>query len=281
MSPVVPSHSARYFLASILLVSFLIRLPLAFDSGGHFLWADEQRFGIALDVARQFADGHWHSGADLLLGTSDHIFFRFIGAGIALLGRCFFEGQNLEFYGAMLELFPVGSIGLVWLLARHATGQETAATWSAFFYAGCVTAFFFGRHFFSYDPALSLLLFGWWIGLGSASLGRFFSAGVVIGLGYLTYNGYWSIGGIILVSLVFGFKGTPVERLYYAAIGGAGLLLPIAVIYGCAALLGHDLIAHARGFSQSVTQGDFGEGWRFLPSYIVSAERGYAFFLLG
>lgn len=274
------SPAARRWLAVVLAVSTVLHVWLA-GGGGQGYWPDENRYQVSRSVVAAIAGGQWHEASGLLLGAADHIFFRFLGLVPASLERLLFPANAVPpgFAAGFFGLFAVGAIALVWLIAREETKDEPTATWCAFFYAGCVTGFFFTRHYFPYDPALCLLLFGWWLGLRSRTPFEHWRTGSLVGLGYLTYNAYWNLGAVILVFHVLRPRAgsTLVARGAWAALG---LATPIVAVFATAHSLGYDLLGSAREFSRTVTQGDFGQGWRYIPSYFAAAEGAYGALLL-
>ena len=274
------SPSARFWLLVILIVSTGLHLQLA-RQGGQGYWPDENRYAVAREAATAGLQGNWSVAAGHLLGSADHVFFRFIGLVPALLEHVLFPADAIPpgFSAGFFGLFGVGAIALVWLIARQETGDEPTATWCALFYAGCVTGFFFTRHYFPYDPAICLLLLGWWLGLRSRTPCHHWLTGAVVGLGYLTYNAYWNLGAVILVFHVL----RPRAGSSWLARGGwaaLGLVTPLLVLIAAARILGYDLITQARDFSHTVTQGGFGQGWRYIPSYFAAAEGAYGVLLL-
>lgn len=273
----VPAISvpARWWLLAVLLVSTGLHVWLA-AGGGQGYWPDENRYQVSRQVVAAAGEGHWRDAAGHLLGAAGHVFFRFIGLVPAALERLLFPAEAVPpgFAAGFFGLFAVGAIALVWLIAREETKDEPTASWCAFFYAGCVTGFFFTRHYFPYDPAVCILLLGWWLGLRSRSPFQHWRTGVVVGLGYLTYNAYWNLGAVILVFHVLRRRegSSPVARGLWAALG---LVTPILVLFAAAHGLGHDLLASEREFSKTVTQGGFGQGWRYIPTYFATAEGAY------
>ena len=275
------SRSARAFLFVLLAISAVLRFQLA-SRGGQGYWPDEHRYDVSRAVVAAASGGQWREAAGDLLGSSDHLFFRFIGLIPAALERACFRADAVPpgFAAGFFGLFAVGAIALVWLIARQETRDEPTATWCAFFYAGCVTAFLFNRHYFPYDPAICLLLLGWWIGLRSHTPFGHWLTGATVGLGYLTYNGYWNLGAVILIFHVLRPRRglSPFVRGGWATLG---LVSPILVFVLLGRAFGYDLIANAREFSHTVTQGGFGRGWQVIPSYFASSEGLYGALLLG
>ncbi|PTY05614.1 hypothetical protein DB347_14685 [Opitutaceae bacterium EW11] len=276
-----PSTGARVSVGLILLVSLALRVALALG-GGQYYWPDEGRYGVSRDVVAALARADWKRAHDILLGTSDHIFFRFIGLVPAALERWFWPSSPpLPAFAAIcFGLFSVGSIWLLWLIVRQIEKDEIDASWSAFFYAGCVTALYFVRHYFPYDIALFFFVLAWRVGQGPESKVRLWGVGFLVGIGYLTYNGYWNTGGIVLAGFCLLGATSLANLLRRFVLTGFGLLSPVALVFSAAGLLGHNLVQHAIQFSHTVTQGDFGRGWKFVYEYFRESEGSYAVILL-
>ncbi len=272
---------ARGILVIVLLVSAALRVEIA-RRGGQFYWPDESRYSAVRRAADALVNGDGAAFAEQMVSTSDHVLFRFIALVPALLERGWTPPAVAPPWLAAVYfgLFGVGAILMVWLIVRRVTHDEAAATWSAVCYAGLGSAFLFARHYFPYDAGLFLLLLGAWLGLRARSFGGCWCAGVVVGCGYLTYNAYWNVGGLILVALAFWQTACLSDLWRRAAALGLGLITPILAVYGGAALLGYNLLEHARSFSHTVVQGDFGRGWWFILSYFAAVDGAYALWLL-
>jgi hypothetical protein len=272
---------ARGCLLVVLLLSAGLRLEIA-RRGGQFYWPDEARYATVRQAVAAAADGDRSALIEHLLGTADHLLFRWIALVPALAERVFFHPDQppASLAAVAFGLFGVGAIAVVWLIVRRATGDESAATWSAALYAGCTTAFLFSRHYFPYDAGLCFLLLGWWVGLGGDATRRLLAAGAWVGVGFLTYNAYWNVGGVILAGLVLRSPWQASILFRRAVWLGVGLLAPILLAYGLAAAAGYWLLADAREFSQTVVQGDFGRGWWFILTYLATTEGWFAGWLL-
>jgi len=274
------ARTSRRWLAAVLALSTALHVWLA-AGGGQGYWPDENRYQVSRAAVAALAGGHAHEAVGLLFGSADHLFFRFLGLIPASLERLLFPANSVPpgFAAGFFGLFAVGATALVWLIAREETKDEPTATWCSFFYAGCVSSFFFTRHYFPYDPALCLLLLGWWLGLRSHTPFQHWRTGALVGLGYLTYNAYWNFGAVILVFHVLRPR-TGSSLTARGAWAAFGLATPIVAVFAAAHGLGYDLFASAREFSRTVTQGDFGQGWRFIPAYFAATEGGYGLLLL-
>jgi hypothetical protein len=103
-----------------------------------------------------------------------------------------------------------------------------------------------------------------------------FFCGVLGGLAFLTYNGWWL--SVAVVSAICVVHNVPsrrklTNRLLGIAVGLSSLpLLLNAATFICAQ---PDFLANMHRFSgQAATQGDFSEGWRMPFAYLWHAEHG-------
>ena len=122
--------------------------------------------------------------------------------------------------------------------------------------------------------ALFEMLAALWLALGPYSPGRSFWTGCAAAVGFLTYNGYWVLGGCILtLHSVLGHGGG--RRFFVrAACAGAGLLAPVVAAVGGGEALSRDLLASYFKFAGNVVQGDFFLGYRAIGEYLWCSERG-------
>jgi hypothetical protein len=270
-------RSPRLVLMALLVASFVLRLWLA-AGGGQGYWPDENmRYGEAQTAAHHLLHGNWKGLADELFGHADHTLFRWVAMPAALMDIAW--GRLPWRAAAYFSLFSVAIIGLVWGLARRAGAETAAAGWAALLAAACGSLFYYSRHYFPYDASLALMLAGLWWRLGGEGWKRQLGLGVMTGLGFLVYNGYWVLGGAIL--LANALRALPDWREWFRRVAwsGLGLLLPIAALMGVAQGLGHSLWQEAQRNAGTITQGEFGQGWRMCIEYLWAAEGWLAVFL--
>ena len=94
------------------------------------------------------------------------------------------------------------SVGVIYLGLGHCPPRRRgnrSALWAAFLTACANCLFYYSRHFFPYDISLCALLGARWLGLGPWSRRNSLWVGVAASLGFLTYNGYWLLGGCVLI----------------------------------------------------------------------------------
>lgn len=258
----------------VLAVSFGLRAVLAWR-GGQFFWPDEDRFVAAQQAARLLADGHGLEAARLLFAQPDHLLFKLasvVPAGLELaLGAP-------AWVPALC--FAAVSTWVLWLVAqaaRAAGGSETEGFVALLLAAGSSALFYYSRHYFPYDLSLGCLLLALITSLrGPPGWRTSLRVGGWAGLGFLVYNGYWSLTAAVLLAHVLA--GRPAFRVMLgrAAEAGLGALLPVmgAIVIG--RMLGHDLLTLSVQFAGTVTQGDLGRAWEFVPRYFWATERGLA-----
>ena len=255
----------------LMAVSLGLRIWLA-ALGGQDYWPDEIRYNSSRDAVAALRHGQWDNAAQELLGHADHTLFRWFGLLPALVESL--VGHNLpSIAAAYFGLYSVLVIFLIWAISRRAGGSEQEALWAAYLAACSNSLFYYSRHFFPYDVSLSLMLLGFWLGLGPWSWRNSIWVGLAASLGFLTYNGYWLIGGCILILHVLlgeGGRQRMVNRMAWSAVG---LILPIVTLAGLAAALGYDLVSENYNYGL-IAKGDFPFGHRVVAGYLWYAEGG-------
>jgi hypothetical protein len=246
-----------------------LRVWLA-STGGQGYWPDEMRYSSASrEAAWQFAHGSSRDAWLALIGQADHLLFKIVGLPAAFWELKF--GINGTLVASWFGLFSVAAIGLLYGIARAARASAREGLLAVFFAAGSSSLFYYCRHYFPYDVSLCFCLLGLWLALGEPKSWRSLAAGLAAGLGFLAYNGYWLLGGAILVFHVLSGKGW-VRMVARGTLAGVGLLAPLVAAVLSARAIDRDLIASFREFSRTITQGDFGRGWSLVGEYLWSAE---------
>ncbi|HEY5079087.1 MAG TPA: hypothetical protein VII43_04545, partial [Opitutaceae bacterium] len=263
--------------AATLALALVLRL-LLIARGGQGYWPDETRYLVALSAVRNLSAGQFRAGFLELLGTADHLFFKIVALPAVLLDARF--GVSPRRAAAYLSLFSVAALALVGSCSR-AAGANRREAWLSVFFAACANSlFYYSRHLFPYDAALCFFLASLALGLRPASARLSFLTGILSGVGFLTYVGYWMLGGAILLLHVARARSLR-SAILRALAAGAGLVLPIVSAVLAARALGGDLVLSFRRFSTTVFQGDFGRGHVFVWEYLWSAEGGTLLLWLG
>jgi len=260
-----------WLLIAALVFSAALRLRLV-ERGGQMLWPDESRYTLSREAVGHLATHDHGAAVRALVGSADHLFFKVLGLLPATVEH--HTGSSNAVAAGFFAGFSVLNILLVWCIARAAGAAMREATVAAWLMAGAATHFYYARHLFPYDAALSFGLLALWTGWRpTAGPGRSLACGALAALGFLTYNGAWLFGAMVLaghVLLAWREKGRMLAR---AGWGALGLTLPIAGVIALARLLADtDLVASFVQFSRSITQGDFGRGWKLLGEYFWAAE---------
>lgn len=252
----------------------MLRAILAWR-GGQLFWPDEDRFEQTRRIAGMLADGRFVEALSRLLAQPDHILFK--AAGLVPAGL----EHSLGTPGWVSALFfAAASTWVLWLVqrvARAAGGSPKEALVALILAAATTSLFYYSRHFFPYDFALGLFLLSLLRGIRRATTtGNSLLTGLWAGLGFLAYNGYWSLGAVLMVlhvALAGPHLRALATRLTYALLG---LSLPIFCLAGLSRLFGHDFFTLILTFAGTANQGELDQVWLFTLQYLWSAEHGLA-----
>jgi hypothetical protein len=256
-------------LVGILGVSLFLRILLVL-AGGQNYWPDEERYDRSRVGVDAIAAGDWDL-ARRALSQPDHILFGVLGLLPAGLERL--TGRDLRIPALFFALFSVASILLVYGIMLRLGESPRASCLGAALFALSTTQLYYARHLLPYDAAMAFGLLALYVGLRET---RSLHAAVLCGLlscaAFLTYNGYWLLSGVALLTpLLHGERNWSSLSKRLAAATGA-FLLPLVAI---GALGGHLLRAWL-SFSGTVSQGRYSEGWRLPLAYLWRAEHGIA-----
>lgn len=263
-------RSHRWWIWIILCFSYVLRVYLC-SHGGQYYWPDESRYNETRDAVYFLFHPAAGSAGGELLRHADHWFFRFICIPPALYEEA--VGNSPRVAACYFAAFSVLAIGLIYRVAKAAGASEREALFAAFFASASSTLLMYARHFFPYDAALCFLLAALLVNFGQVRIKTSFLVGVVASLGFLTYNGYWLLAGIILtLHCTLGTRSLK-EVFIRGVAAGLGLLAPIISAILLARFWHYDLVALGREFSGTIVQGDFHIGGRILAEYLWSADR--------
>lgn len=260
---------------ALLGLALVLRLYLV-ARGGALYWTDEKRYLDSREAVAALAVGDGTSAAWYLLSRSDHLGFRWLALLPATVERAGYgtTPPHARVAAGFFALFGVLNLYLVWRIARKVSPDDSGGQAALALALACASnaLLYFARHCFPYDAALTCFLLAALVTVPPEGTQRAWLAGLWCGLGYLLYNGYWSVGAAVLLVFV-ARPAVPLRaRFRSAALALLGLATPVAAALGAARLAGYDLLAHARRFAGTVNQGDFGEGWRFVGEYLWAAD---------
>jgi Dolichyl-phosphate-mannose-protein mannosyltransferase len=269
------AKNCRRGLILVLAVAYALRVWLACE-GGQLYWPDEKRYVLAEYAANDLWQGHWRAAASRLVGEGQHTLFPDFGLVPALAER--FTGLHLPLVACYFGLFSVLAIFLIWAIARRAGAGEEEALWAAYLAACANCLFYYSRHFFPYDISLCEILLAVWFGLGPWSWRNSLRVGAAAGLGFLTYAGYWWLGGCALLLHAFLGAGGPKRIIARSAFSGVALVGVVLLVLGLSRALGHNLVSDdAQG--AAVVFGDLSAPGVIL-AYLWQAEKGLLVLLL-
>jgi len=277
MSAPTPTDGGRRWvlgLAVLLAVAAALRVVLAWR-GGQLFWSDETRYYAAQEAWGRIQSGELAAAARLVLGGADHLLFKLAAlVPAAIQAACPAAGFAVP--ATFFALASVANIALVARAARVLGAGPREALAAAALQAAAATHFYYARHLFPYDLSLTFGLLalgvGWGGGRERDGAARSVGAGVLAGLGFLTYAGGWLFNGIVLVGHVLSVWPDWRRGARRALQAGAGLALPVVTAVLAARLAGTDLVASFLQFSGSLVQGDFGRGRPLLVEYFWGAE---------
>jgi hypothetical protein len=102
---------------------------------------------------------------------------------------------------------------------------------------------------------------------------RSFGCGLVAGLAFSTYNGYWPLAGLALVVHTLYSRPTLLEFFKRSLVAGSGLVLPYTLLELLTRLRGMpSYILGMKGFMGAEVMGTFEEGWKFPALYLWDCE---------
>lgn len=267
------------------LVAVVLRVLLSLNGGQLFL-RDEVRYWrlpyyayalVALDP-REATEVFWNT-------ATPHFGYHLINAPVSLLyaAASFLTGTQMDFLAPpvlTIALAPLSAspVLLAYALADAAGAPKREATMAAFLMLCATSLFYFSRHLVPYDASLAVILFGMWAGMQPSESERGWQqsllVGLIVGLGFLTYFGYWMIAGIALITHVLWQQQKVIKMAQRAVASALGVIMWPVALTAITLLQGVEpFISGMRGFSGSITQGQFAEGWRLVWEYLWQTEK--------
>jgi hypothetical protein len=255
--------------------------------GGQTYWPDEGRYWRSLVVVEQFSSSGIRAAVDALLDSTHHTGFTVVALPAAYLhaGASRLSGKSLNDMlwvpALVLSCASVVAIALTYGISLRAGSGKTEAMLAAGLFACAHTMFYYSRHLFPYDSSIALALGGLWIALGPSKPGlRSFLAGVFCGGAFVVYNGYWHLVLVVLILQAVQGATTRNEsyrRLCFGVAGGA--VFPVILLL-LATWRRIPFLTNWIAFSETVTLGDFAEGWRLPWQYLWHTEHGLLILLM-
>jgi hypothetical protein len=288
---IVHNFWKRYkVLILLLFIAFLLRFVLVVR-GGQFYWPDESRYMKSHRILYFLKNGDIKGAVVFIVGIYVHFgfvlasviaeFIRYLFLSLcmpnmALKPELLLITKNALWVPALfLATASIISIALVYAIAHKSGAQKREGIIAALMMTCSTTMFYYARHFLPYDVSMAMALFAICIGLNiRMNVWKSLVCGLMAGLSFMTYNGYWSLALVAVFIHIFWGKRSVWEMIKRGVIAAAGfVILPISltiisVISGNKPfLLGMVDFATTRD-----NQGYFGEGWLFVWEYLWQAE---------
>lgn len=276
----------RLALGALIAISILLRIILVLH-GGQFYWPDEVRFRRSAEVISRLERIGPRAGLrGFLQGRPAHLGFVVLGIvptalDQAVVGAGMDALPESQVASLILSTASVACILLVYGIALRYGASRTQSLAAAFLMATCTSMLYFARHLLPYDLSMALLLAGLWTGSRQAGVGwSSIVGGLLAGLGFLTYYGYWTLAALVLILHVY-FGASPAERVKRLILFGIGFAaLPLALQGIGVAVSDRSLLPRLLRFSGTIRQGDFAEGW-LVPFEYLWASEGFVVLLWG
>jgi 4-amino-4-deoxy-L-arabinose transferase-like glycosyltransferase len=186
--------------------------------------------------------------------------------------------QKTEWVSALLlSLASVACIGLIYAIARRGGGDEREALVAALLMASAATLFYYSRHLVPYDASLAFALLALWVGLDPRpGLWRSALCGILAGIAFMIYNGYWLVAITALAAHLLFSNGSVrrvVERCIVAGLSFA--FLPLLLTLATIARGSKPFVRAMFEFAHKVReQGYPPEGWSVPWAFLWHSEHG-------
>jgi hypothetical protein len=260
----------KKILTVLLLVSAALRVCLILH-GGQFYWPDETRYQHSRDAVSAIANHRFHEALFQTVWYADNIGFKVIGVIPATIEALI--GRNGKIPALFFGIFSIVNIWLLWRIALRSGAGEWEALFAALLFACSNSFYYYTRHILPYDTAMTFGLTVIFIALSTRSSARRALLGASIAfLTFITYSGYWMSASFGLLILVARGRFTAQALTLRAACACAGFFLPFIVLIGSCYLCGIHVLHYFIGYSGTIIQGDFGEGWKFPFEYLWQSE---------
>jgi hypothetical protein len=260
-----------------------LRLALVLRGGQYFDW-DEYRYGFAAIMFSRLREGDVGGALDVLFRYPEHPGFKALG----LIPAAFHAVVSTRYAhpiwdmryptgewiaAALFSLASVCSIGLVYAVARRSGADEDESVLAALLLFSSTNMLMHAQHFFPYDLSLAVFLAAVWLAVSPRTRDAAL-AGVLAGAGFAIYEGYWLlVGGTGLILLWYAPR-TPRGVASRLGMFFLGVAIVPATLVAISAMRGRSLLAATAQFSETVSHGDFSEGWSLPFAFFWHAEHG-------
>ena len=271
-------RAPRLPLLAILAIAVLLRVALIF-SGGQSYWPDEGAYEHARKIVASLVAGDMADVRARFDGAAPHVLYRIVALVPASVE--YVTAPDARFVALFFAICSVVNVWLIGRIAADLGASPRESLLAAALAAMSNSLFYYARHLLSYDCAMMLALIALHLNLSPAvRMSRAFAAGVLAGCTFLTYAGYWTLGGAALLLPLIRVPTWP-AHVVRAVTSGCGLVGFLGAAMGISAALGGHLLKDLMSFSGTISQGRFEEGWRLPLAYLWDAEHGVVLLWMG
>ncbi len=255
---------------AVLLLSLLLRWALVVR-GGQYYFSDEHRYEVSRGVIDLVLQSRFVEGLSQLFAAPEHLGYKIIGLVPALIEKL--TGPSLLIPALFFSLFSVLNLYLIYLLAKQAGATEQEAHLALVIAAASHSLLYYSRHLMPYDTAMTFGLLSLYIGLKTESTVRTsLLCGALGFLCFITYNGYWLLAGFAMLCHAFAGEKKLTAFLRRGVLLALGFVLPLLLLIVVSNFTGINFIAEYTRFANTVTQGDYSEGWSLPFEYFWHSE---------
>jgi hypothetical protein len=271
----------------VVVIVFLLAYRLMLISSGHMFFLDENRFTAAL----QLVELRWKYPVEALSkffevdGRPGYILFSIIPAvmqkGVVMLGLVLVGSPRVYDISSFFNILYCLVIFIyLYIILRILVKDSRFAAMGVLLYGLLANSYVYIRHLLPYDLALALFMAALYLvvrGAGQKQFSRrdLFLSGILSGLAYSVYPGYFLFVGIIGGSLFFGSK----ERNKNTVIHLGAALLVLISWEVLAQMVGTSYYLNSVSITGAINMGNSSEALAFLPKYLIAAE-GYTGYIL-
>jgi len=259
-----------WIVAGVLLVSLILRWMLIFRGGQYYI-SDETRYEVSRNAAKFLLQGHFGEALKQFTFSPEHLGFKVIGVIPALMEHL--VGTSLVFPAIFFGLFSVLNLYLIFLLSQRGHVTSNESLYALLIASACLSLLYYARHLFPYDMAMSFGLLASYVALARNQTAKTsFACGCLSFLCFITYNGYWSLAGFVMLANILIHSERITEVLQKTIFTSAGFITPFALLVIAMLQSGTNMISAYGLFAASITQGSFEEGWSLPFEYFWHTE---------
>jgi hypothetical protein len=288
----------------VCLLGLILLVRLSFLGAGAITFPDEGRYYESVEAAESLFKGAlsgFNNSLSQTQGRPGDALLRVVPASLQLLlssltGISPHSTASLTVPAFINYLIVLGSLVVFYRIAQLLLRHKTAALLTTLVYSCMVNTNIYIRHILPYDTALFLVLvaFYWILRLRQQPELRtnrvVFCIGALVGLSFTVYPGYNAavvVAGLLVLERLMASENSTILAFDLKRLFGAGVFYSLGVL---AVLMFFQLLSRANGssyfedcigLSGTIKQGDFADGFMFLPKYLFQAEQSLGYLLAG